>query len=95
MTPYLRFYLAVRESLESSYDQGVNPKVLTIGTEQFAVLHDEDPRIYRKDRESMVFMGMDLQLNAAPHLIRIDGADVKPPTIEDEMKDDVQIALFD
>lgn len=95
MTPYLRFYLAVRESIESASEEGVNPKVLTIGTEQFAVLHDEDPRIYRKDREGMVFMGMDLQLDAAPCLIRIDGVNVKPPTIEAEPKDDVQIALFD
>lgn len=97
MSAYLTFYLAVREILEATYEKGINPKRLTIGAEQFRILHEEDSSVYHEDRPSMVFMGMDIQLSDEPSLIRIDGAEARPktPIIVPVEVVDVQIGLFD
>lgn len=97
MTPYLRLYLAVRAAMEAASGKGINPKVLTIGAEQFAVLHDEDSRVYHEGRANMIFMGMDIQLSTAPNVIQIKGAEshTQSSVVETATKDDTQIGLFD
>lgn len=95
MTPYLKFYLGVREAIEVCYEKGINPRVLTIGTKQFAVLHDEDPRVYQEGCANMVFMGMDIRLDDASNLIRVDEVEVQVLFIAPKAKDDTQIGLFD
>lgn len=97
MRPYLRFYLAVREAIESAYEKGINPKTLMIGEEEFRILKEEDSAVYQDDRSDMVYMNMDIQLSLESSLIQIDGVKkvVKKSVIVPQEARDVQIALFD
>lgn len=97
MRPYLRFYLAVREAIESAYETGINPKTLMIGEEEFRILKEEDSVIYNDDRSDMVYMNMDIQLSLESSLIQIDGLKkvMKKPIVIPQALSDVQIALFD
>ena len=97
MRPYLRFYLAVREAIESAYEKGINPKTLMIGEEEFRILKEEDSAIYNDDRSDMVYMNMDIQLSLESSLIQIDGLKkvMKKPIVIPQALSDVQIALFD
>lgn len=97
MSAYLTFYLAVREALEAIYEKGLHPRRLTVGVEQFRILHEEDSSVYHEGRSNMVYMGMDIELCDEPSLIRIDGAEATPkkPIIMPVEVVDVQIGLFD
>ena len=97
MRPYLRFYLAVREAIESAYEKGINPKTLMIGEEEFRILKEEDSAIYNDDRSDMVYMNMDLQLSLESSIIQIEGLKkvTKKSIAMPQVVSDVQIALFD
>lgn len=97
MRPYLKFYLAVREAIEAAYEDKLNPKRLTIGAEQFRILHEEDSSVYHEDQPAMVFMGLDIQLSDEPSLLLIEGAEARPqaPIIVPVERIDEQIGLFD